>query len=104
MDSGYQVSLCDIVDSKLDFVLDVDSASVYWRRHDKPLWWSLCVTLSSLFFFTRVCEHLALLVRGERRPFSQFTTVQRYFGVNKRPFFGNCVITPYGVIYAHVFF
>ena len=75
MDSGYQVSLCDIVDSKLDFVLDVDSATVYWRRDDKPLLWSLCVTLSSLFFFTRVCEHLALLVRGERRPFSEFTTV-----------------------------
>jgi hypothetical protein len=29
--------------------------------------------------------------------------MKRYFGVNKRPFFGNCVITPYGVIYAHVF-
>ena len=29
--------------------------------------------------------------------------MKRYFGVNKRPFFGNCVITPYGVIYSHVF-
>jgi hypothetical protein len=61
------------VDSKLDFVLDVDRAIFYWRRDDKPSWWSLCVTLSSLFFFTRVCEHLALLVRDEHRPFSQFT-------------------------------
>jgi hypothetical protein len=77
--SGYQVSLCDILDSKLDFVLDVDCAIVYWRRDDKPLWWSLCATVSSLFFFTRVCEHLALLVRGERRPFSQFTTVAIIF-------------------------
>ena len=73
MDSGYQVSLRDIVDSKLDFVLDVDRAIFYWRRDDKPSRWSLCVTLSSLFFFTRVCEHLALLVRDEHRPFSQFT-------------------------------
>jgi hypothetical protein len=29
--------------------------------------------------------------------------MKRYFGVNKRPFFGNCVITPYGVITSHVF-
>ena len=71
----YQVSLCDLVDSKLDVVLDLDSARVYWRQHPKPLWWSVCVTLSSLFFFTRVCEHLALLVRGERRRFSAVTTL-----------------------------
>ena len=74
INTGYQVSLCDLIDSKLDFVLDVDSAIVYWRQNDKPLWWSLCVTLTSLFFFTRVCEHLALLVRGQRRRFSSFTT------------------------------
>ncbi len=29
--------------------------------------------------------------------------MKRYFGVNKSPFFGNCVITPYGVITSHVF-
>jgi hypothetical protein len=29
--------------------------------------------------------------------------MKRYFGVNNRPFFGNCVITPYGVITSHVF-
>ena len=75
MNHEYQVSLCDIVHSKLDFVLDVEKAIVYWRINEQPLWWELCVTLSCLFFFTRVCEHLALLVRGERRPFSAFTTV-----------------------------
>jgi hypothetical protein len=75
MNYDYQVSLCDIVHSKLDFVLDIENAVIYWRQNDKPLWWSLCLTLTSLFFFTRVCEHLALLVRGERRPFSPFTTV-----------------------------
>ena len=75
MNHDYQVSLCDIVHSKLDFVLDVEKAIVYWRIDDKPLWWSLCVTLSCLFFFTRVCEHLSLLVRGERRVFSPITTV-----------------------------
>ena len=29
--------------------------------------------------------------------------MKRYFGVNKRTFFRNCVITQYGVIYSHVF-
>jgi hypothetical protein len=75
MNYDYQVSLCDIVHSKLEFVLDVQKGVIYWRQNEKPLWWSLCVTLGSLFFFTRVCEHLALLVRGERRRFSPFTSV-----------------------------
>jgi hypothetical protein len=79
MNYDYQVSLCDIVHSKLEFVLDVQKGVIYWRQNEKPLWWSLCVTLGSLFFFTRVCEHLALLVRGERRRFSPFTSVAIIF-------------------------
>lgn len=70
----YQVSLCDIVHGQLEFVLDIEKAVVHWRRNDKPLWWSLVVTLSCLFFFTCVCEHLTLLVHGQRRKFSWFTT------------------------------
>jgi hypothetical protein len=29
--------------------------------------------------------------------------MKRYFGVNKRPFFGNCGFPPYGVMSSHVF-
>ena len=72
--AGYQVSLCDLVDSKLDFLLDIDNAQIYWRHRNEPVWWNALVTLSSLFFFTRVCEHLVLLVRGKRREFSWSTT------------------------------
>ena len=32
------------------------------------------MTLNSLYFFTRVCEHLVLLVQGRRREFFWFTT------------------------------
>jgi hypothetical protein len=53
----------------------VPRSVVYWRQNTKPLWWSLCITVSSLFFFTRVCEHLALLIDGDRRRFSYFTTI-----------------------------
>jgi hypothetical protein len=74
LDTDYQVSLCDIVHSKLDFVLDVNRAIVYWRENKKPLWWDLLLTVSSLYFFTRVCENLAMIVRGERKAFSWFTT------------------------------
>lgn len=70
----YQVSLCDIIHGQLEFLLDIEKAVVHWRRNDKPLWWSLLLTLSCLFFFTRVCEHLTLLVHGKRRKFSWFTT------------------------------
>lgn len=72
--SGYQVSLCDLIDGKLDFVWDVSAGRVHWQQYTKPLWWTTCVTLSCLFFFTRVCEHLSLLVRGKYRQFSVFTT------------------------------
>lgn len=72
--AGYQVSLCDLRDGKLDFVLDVHKAQIYWRQRNEPLWWSALVTLSSLFFFTRVCEHLVMIVQGRRREFSLFTT------------------------------
>ena len=72
--AGYQVSLCDLVDSRLDFLLDLENAQIYWRHRNEPVWWNALVTLSSLFFFTRVCEHLVLLVRGKRREFSWSTT------------------------------
>jgi hypothetical protein len=70
----YQVSLYDIVHSQLEFVLDTENAVMYWRHNEKPFWWSLLVALSCLFFFTRVCEHLTLLVHDKRRKFSLFTT------------------------------
>jgi hypothetical protein len=74
-DGGYQVSLCDLMDRKLDVVLDVKNAQIYCRFRNEQMWWSVLVTLSSLYFFTRVCEHLVLLVQGKRREFSWVTTV-----------------------------
>jgi hypothetical protein len=73
-DGGYEVSLCDLIDRKLDVVLDVKNSLVYCRFRNEHLWWSVLLTLSSLFFFTRVCEHLVLLVQGKRREFSWVTT------------------------------
>ncbi len=73
--AGYQASLCDLTDSKLDVLLDLDSAEIYWKHRDDPFWWNVLVTMSCLFFFTRVCEHLVMLVQGKRRDFSPSTTV-----------------------------
>ena len=72
---GYDVSVCDLVDSNLEFLLDVNAGKLYWKEECKPVWWSVLLTLSCLFFFTRVCQHLAMLVQGARRPFSVFTTL-----------------------------
>jgi hypothetical protein len=74
-DGGYQVSLCDLIDRKLDVVLDVNNSQIFWRLRNEQMWWSVLVTLSSLYFFTRVCEHLVLLVQGKRRRFSWVNTV-----------------------------
>lgn len=71
----YQVSLCDLTDSNLEFVLDTTRSLLYWKQENKPVWWSVVATLFCLFFFTRVCEHLSMLVRGERRLFSVATTI-----------------------------
>jgi hypothetical protein len=70
----YDVSLCDLVDRKLDFVLDVHNTVVYWKQNSTPMWWNLLITLTNLFFFTRVYEHLQLLINGKRRKFSVLTT------------------------------
>ena len=74
-DGGYQVSLCDLIDRKLDVVLDVNNSQIFWVLRNEQMWWSVLVTLSSLYFFTRVCEHLVLLVQGKRRRFSLVNTV-----------------------------
>ena len=70
----YDVSLCDLIDRKLDFVWDVHNTHVYWKQNNTPMWWNLLITLSNLYFFTRVCEHLQLLINGKRRKFSGLTT------------------------------
>jgi hypothetical protein len=70
---GYEASLCDLVHNKLQFVLFPEAATVAWRRMDSSLFWTVCATLAVLFFFTRLCEYMSMLIRGQPRAFSRST-------------------------------
>jgi len=70
---GYEVSLCDLVHNKLQFVLFPEAATVAWRRMDLSLFWTVCATLAVLFFFTRLCENMSMLLHGQPRLFSRWT-------------------------------
>lgn len=71
----YDVSLCDVLDRNLEFVVDLHANRLYWKQELKPMWWSLLLTISSLYFFTRACQHFTMLVQGKRRSFSVSTTI-----------------------------
>lgn len=73
-DTRYEISLCDLVDGALEFVLDLDSERVFWRQNTMHSGWLIFLTLASLFFFTKVCEHSVDLVSGRRAEFSHTTS------------------------------
>jgi hypothetical protein len=72
---GYEASLCDLVHNKLQFVFFPETSTVAWRRMDSSLFWTVCVTLAVLFFFTRLCEYMSMLIRGRPRVFSRSTAL-----------------------------
>ena len=76
----YAVSLCDIVHGRLDFVLYPQHGELAWRRRDSEdffysLLWTALVTVVVLFLFTRVCENLSHIIRGEGRKSDWHTTL-----------------------------
>lgn len=73
-DTRYEISLCDLVDGALEFVLDLNSERVYWRQNTMNSGWLIFLTLTSLFFFTKVCEHSVDLINGRRAEFSHTTS------------------------------
>jgi hypothetical protein len=76
----YAVSLCDLVHGRLDFVLYPQLGELAWRRRDSEdffysLLWTALVTVVVLFLFTRVCENLSHIIRGEGRKSDWHTTL-----------------------------
>lgn len=78
---GYEVSLCDLVHNKFQFVLFPESSTVSWRQIDSSLFWTVCITLTILFFFTRLCEYMSMLIRGQARVFSRSTTLVMFLAL-----------------------
>jgi hypothetical protein len=76
----HAVSLCDLVHGRLDFVLYPQLGELAWRRRDSEdffysLLWTALVTVVVLFLFTRVCENLSHIIRGEGRKSDWHTTL-----------------------------
>ena len=76
----YAVSLCDLVHGRLDFVLYPQLRELAWRRRDSEdffdsLLWTALVTVVVLFLFTRVCQNISHIIRGEGRKSDWHTTL-----------------------------
>jgi|LauGreDrversion4_2_1035121.scaffolds.fasta_scaffold00689_19 hypothetical protein len=76
----HAVSLCDLVHGRLDFVLYPQLGELAWRRRDSEdffysLLWTALVTVVVLFLFTRVCENLSHIIRGQGRKSDWHTTL-----------------------------
>ena len=69
-DISYEVSLCDLVDTDLEFVYKPYENLVYWRQVPTNTTWLALSTIFSLFFFTKVCEHMLLLLKRKKARFS----------------------------------
>jgi len=77
---AHAVSLCDLVHDRFDFVLHPGLGELAWRRRDNEdffysLIWTALVIVVVLFLFTRVCENLANIIRGEARKSDWHTTL-----------------------------
>jgi hypothetical protein len=71
------------------------------------VWKTISRVWSTSWWCEKNYDGVILKIDGVNKFFTVWSNlngvIKRYFGVNKRPFFGNCVITLYGVITSHVF-
>ncbi len=68
---AYEVSLCDLVHNKFQFVVFPESSRVAWRQHNLSSFWTGCVTLLVLFLFTMLCQYMSILIRRKNREYSR---------------------------------
>lgn len=73
-DTRYEVSLCDLIDTNLEFVLEPQHGLLYWRQVQVSTAWMILSTVLTLYFFTKVCEHMLLVLNRKNAIFSHSTT------------------------------
>lgn len=73
-DTRYEVSLCDLTDANLEFVFKPYENILYWRQVHLSTVWLVVSTILTLYFFTKVCEHMLLLLRRETASFTHSTS------------------------------
>ena len=76
---SYDVSLCDLVHGQLDFMLYPQDGQLVWSKRDTAdffhsIFWTSLVIVAVLFLFTRVCENLSQIIRGNVRAFDWHST------------------------------
>lgn len=73
-DKRYEISLCDLVDNNLEFVYKPYEEKIFWRQNNISTTWLVISTLLTLFFFTKVCEHMLLLLQQQKGNFTHSTS------------------------------
>jgi len=76
---NYDVTLCDLIHNKLDFVFYPQQNSFTWRRRNEPVFdsllWTVLVSVTVIILFSRVCTNLTEIVRDHERVFSWPVTI-----------------------------
>jgi len=63
-DDRYEVSLCDLVDGKLDLVYDNAAGRIYWRQDDTGLTTKIFVSLLAVYIVSCVAENIKNVVKN----------------------------------------
>lgn len=72
-DTEYEVSLCDLTDSKLEFVLDTKTNSLLFSESKHSIGMVIIIVVTVLFFFVKVCEKFSMILSKQQIQFSHFT-------------------------------
>ena len=69
-DNRYELSMCDLVDGNLEFVLEPDKNLLYIRQRHTNVLSMVVLSILSLYMFVRTCEHFIKLTHGRRPRFA----------------------------------
>jgi hypothetical protein len=69
-DNRYELSMCDLVDGNLEFVLEPDKNLLYIRQRHTNVLLMVVLSILSLYMFVRTCEHFIKLTHGRRPCFA----------------------------------
>ena len=62
LDDRYEVSLCDLVDGKLDLVYDNAAGRMYWRQDSTPLATKIFVSVLGVYIVSCVAENIKNII------------------------------------------
>jgi hypothetical protein len=69
-DTRYEISMCDLVDGKIEVVLIPGENKLYIRQQKTDVFVTVLLSLLSLYLFVKTCEHFIQLSHGKRLGFA----------------------------------